>query len=348
MFACVDTATESERQWKISVAQRPAVSDCDLDLSSTKGENVLHFGAFGDKYFFIGDKTAKIDCWSCIPYITFVDLAHPAVFPRTDLPPTTSFIGAEAYVNDRKIVVANLCRRDGAQSAAVNVYIYNVESDFACAVQKVFTFSAAECCGSGFLGRLCSFDLSTHIVAFGDVSNNSHFTFGAVNGAVGSASAQSLEHVKPLKYNHVSDVFFKPDGTYYSASAHPVGGNAVALLVTANEDHYIVFERVVVLPFAYAAGPNRDLKCSVRDLKRVVTETGSIERLMVHVNIEQGRGGKSNGDGGSEENESAGTRAVAFLLTIPTNEVVCMSVLRGPHDLCALSADRQSIVQLQG
>jgi hypothetical protein len=342
MFSRVDTVAESERQWKISLAQRPAVSDFGLDLSSAKGTNVLHFGTFRDKYFFIGDKTAKLDCWSCEPYITFADCADPTAFPCTELPPTTSFLGAEAYVKERRIVVATYYSGDDAQTPTVNIYIYSVEEDFSCTVQQVHTFCAAECGASSFLGRLCSADPSTHAVVFGDVCNNPYFTFGTLTAVVGGASAQSLKHMKPLRYDHISDVFFKPDGTYYSARAHPVGENAVVVLVTANDDNYIAFERVVVLPFALGAEANGHIKCSVLSLKRMVTETGAIERLLVRLTFEQVRGGD-----GDEEGKPTSPRAVAFLLNIPTNEVVCKTVLRGPYGLCAVSADGQSIVQMQ-
>jgi hypothetical protein len=73
-------------------------------------------------------------------------------------------------------------------------------------------------------------------------------------------------------------------------------------------------------------------------LKRLTTETGEVERVLVRVTIEQER---------SAEGKLGQSRAVAFLLNIPTNEVVCMSLLRKPFSLCALSADGQSILQLQ-
>jgi hypothetical protein len=246
-------------------------------------------------------------------------------------------------VNERKIVVATYYSGDDAQTATVSIHIYRVEEDFSCSVLQVCTFCAAECGASSLLGRLCSADPSTHAVVFGDVCNNPYFTFGTVGTVVGGGSVQSLKHMQRLKYDLISDVFFKPDGTYYSAKAHPVGEKAVVLLVTANDDHYMVFERVVLLPFVLGAEPNGHLMCSVRSLKRMATETGSIERLLVRVTFPQVRGGE-----GSAEGKPTSPRTVAFLLQIPTNEAVCMSELRGPYDLCALSADGQRIVQLQG
>jgi hypothetical protein len=290
--------------------------------------------------YIIGDRSAWLDPWSCEPYITFAKSGEATEFPRTELPSSRHILGAEAYPEQSKIVVANFQYSEGTRThdSTVNVYIYSVEEDFTCTLQNTFTFSAGECSGSGLTGRLCSLDSSIHIVAFGDLSNNPHFTFAAVKTPAGQPPSQSIAHRKPPLYDDIMHVYFKPDGSYYAASAHPVGTDKLVLLVTMDNERYGVFERVVVLPFELGTATMQHLRSEMVTLKRLTTETGEVERVLVRVTIEQER---------SAEGKLGECRAVAFLLNIPTNEVVCMSVLRKPFSLCAQSADDQSILQLQ-
>jgi hypothetical protein len=336
-----EAVAECERKRKIALAQRPPVYDNLVTPPSIKKKvNVLQFGAYGDMFYIIADKTLSFDCWSCEPYITFARAGDVTAFPRTDIPPSRLFIGAEAYLNERRLVVANFQTKTKSPSKmgnTVNIYIYAAEDTFGCTLQHTYTFDAQDCCGSGFLGRLCSLDVTHHAVAFGDLSNNPYISFGAVTIPADELATEIADQRPPLKCDALQDAFFKPDGTYYSATAIPAGDNALVLRVCVDDAHITAFERAVVMPLQLGTVTAQHIECAVLTLKCISRETGNIERVLVRVTIEQENAAE----------EELGDRAVAFLLNIPTNEVVCMCVLRGPYYLCALSADGESILQLR-
>jgi hypothetical protein len=329
-----EKVAQRELARRVAFAQRPQLAEETLDLPSVKDIQVLEFGTFGDLIYVIGDKRKAFMRAEYRSFIAFARPGDTALISGTDLLPCRAILGAAAYLNERRVFVANRDFPD-CENKTVNIFVYHVQEDLSCILRHTCTFTAANCAGTAFMGRLCSADAHNHVVAYGDLSNNSYYRFGTATVTQVGAPIQKVERRSPPDCMFLDDLYIMPDGSYYTATAHAVGNNMIALLVDADRDKIAVFERVVVLPFEHGVAPDQYVNCNIVSHRRLTTPTSVAERLLICVTLHW-----------RAENRLL-SRFVALLLNIPTNEVLQMHVLSGSFDKCALSADATQILHLQ-
>jgi hypothetical protein len=330
-----NAVTEREQKRRIAVAQRPPVCKDIVLLPSLSGADTRKIGAFDeDKLYVVGDNKKGLRIGGYTPFITFARAGDPTAYPRMYLPYCRYILGVKAYASERRIVVASLQLDSDNDKEMVKIYVYTVAEDFTCALHCQYTFDELEDYGgSGFEGKLLRSPVSAGpVILLGNLARQSRMLL--VRGTnEGGHPMMRLERKWSPACMFLDDLHFKPDGSYYIATAHVLSENMVSLQVEADNERIAVFERVVVLPPEIGALPQQEeVSCACHSYRRVYTASGMVERLLVQV---------------TTYCTEAKQRDVLLLLNMPTNEVIQMCVLENPFSNYALSADAASILHVQ-
>lgn len=227
--------------------------------------------------------------------------------------------------------------------------IFSINEDFSCALVNEITTDASNVAHSGLVGRLTSPKVGTFLSVWGDLCNNSYFTFQKL--LLSDKTANFFEIVDthnlegdcvPLGFFNLDDLYFMGSDAVYTSRAftptraHP---NVIELQVYMTGPSratvpYPIFQRFVILPFLLT--PKRELKefdSKILQYKLVTDNEGTSERFLVQVVVTR-----------TDANSKRYSSFIVFLLKVPTNEVLDMWAPEGMNEgACCIAHDSRII-----